>query len=235
MIIIDNQFFTIYGGDASCAVDLNKIKNENDFSKINHLADRVQLSRVAFLQQTHGTQGLYIGPDDHLDYHYALQGDYIITQQKSYGLAVLTADCLPIAVYDETTKTVAMIHAGWKGLLAGIFQQTMYDMGAKVATNPQDCQIYLGPSAAVCCYEVQQDFIDAFSVYQNITSCFVEKNGKIFFNSRLFIIIIATSLGIKPEKIYTTYNVCTICDLSFCSYRRDKYTALRQISMIFLK
>jgi YfiH family protein len=235
MLFFHNEHCGIYFGTAEHAVDLIEIQQDKNFHVIHAIAQKLRLIDVTFLHQKHGVLGLYVQDDYVVKDLFSLDGDYIFTQKKLHGLGVLTADCVPIAFYDPKSHTAGMIHAGWKGLCAGVVQETIRDMQSKIPINLADCVMYLGPSARPCCYEVQQDFVDAFLKYENIESCFVKKNGKIYFDSRLFIIIIATNLGMNVQKIYTTYNVCTICDLSFCSYRRDKDTKLRQISMIFLK
>ena len=235
MLFFYNENCGIYFGSVENAVNLIEIQQHKNFQFVDGLTEKLDIEYVAFLEQKHGIDGLHV-QDHHVAHHlFATSGDYIFTQKKLYGLGVLTADCVPIAFYDPKSHTAAMIHAGWKGLCAGVVQQAVRDMQSTIPINLADCVMYLGPSARSCCYEVQQDFVDAFSKYENIGSCFVKKNGKIYFDSRLFIIIIATNLGMNVQNIYTTYNVCTICDLSFCSYRRDKDTKLRQISMIFLK
>ena len=54
-----------------------------------------------------------------------IKADAIITDQKNLPIAVLTADCVPILLYDRKKKIIAAIHAGWKGALKGIIQKVI--------------------------------------------------------------------------------------------------------------
>ena len=234
MFIHKNQKFTIYFGDALQSISLDEIDRKEITPALKNIADQLSISQFVFLHQNHGVDGAVIQNDDTESQFFQQPGDYLITQKKDCGIGVVTADCLPIVIYDPTTHTSAIVHAGWKGAAAGIFAITIKKMvesyGASVATM----QIYFGPAARPCCYEVQQDFVDQFMKFTNYRSAFVHKHDKLYFDSTVFTVNIAQSLGIKLKNIYTTYNVCTICDTSYCSFRREKENARRQITLISL-
>lgn len=235
MLIYKNSKLTICFGDSSCSLSVEEIALRQKTESIFKLKKQLNIDNIAFLQQTHGVQGLHINQDDTQDYYFNLTGDFIVTKKIGYGIGILTADCLSIVVYDRQHHAVSMIHAGWKGLAAGIFQHTLHVMQEKLHSQFKNLEIYLGPSARGCCYQVQQDFIDAFIDYAvDFNIFFIKKENKVYFDSRLFITVIARNLGIDAQKIYTRYNVCTICDISYCSYRRQKEKARRQISMVCL-
>jgi YfiH family protein len=186
------------------------------------------------LHQEHGLQGTQVEALDTKNYIFESVGDYLFTQKLFVGIGVVTADCLPIIFYDSVTHTAGIAHAGWKGLSKGIIQLLLEKMIKATGLVQANLEIYLGPCAGSCCYQVQQDFINYFIDYKDNRSIFMHKNNKIYFNFRAFIIVVARSLGIDEEKIYTRYNVCTICNISFCSYRREKEKARRQVTMICL-
>ncbi len=195
----------------------------------------MQAQNIAFLRQEHGVQGKIIEQSDDHSYFFQSVGDYLITQKKDYGIGVVTADCLPIVIYDPVTGTAGIVHAGWKGLVAGAFEVAVTEMVKNFGTRPENLEIHLGPAARPCCYEVQQDFVDQFIDYQEyFHTFFMQRDGKIYFDSRYFVMVIARNLGIQHENLYTRYNVCTICNLSFCSYRREKENVRRQVTMICL-
>ena len=235
MFVHKSVKFSIYFGNHQNAVSCNEIEQQQKTQSIVYVANQLGAGQIAFLQQNHGIDGLYVFEDDNVDYIFNHSGDYIITKRTSCGIGVVTADCLPIVLYDTEHHVVSIIHAGWKGLAAGIFQKVLHTMIDETKTKPENVEIYLGPAAGACCYEVQQDFVHKFADYQaNFDIFFMTKDGKTYFDNRLFVTVLARSLGIRQEKIYTRYNVCTICDLSFCSYRREKDKAHRQISMVCL-
>jgi polyphenol oxidase len=235
MKLHQDKNFSIYFGDEEQSVSVDEIAAGRFTQAMQQIAQELGIAQTIFLAQNHGVQGLQVAIDDEHRYSFTPAGDYLVTQRKNCGIGVVTADCLPIVIYDPINHAAGIVHAGWKGLVAGVFQVAIAQMIEKIGSKSQDLTIYLGPAARPCCYEVQQDFIDCFAKYQNnFNFFFVKKDTKTYFDSRLFIDLVARNLGIKHENIYTRYNVCTICTLSFCSYRRQKDKARRQVTMISL-
>lgn len=234
MAIHITEKFSIYFGDASQSLTTADIAQKKMTPVLQGVAQQVGADHLFFLQQNHGTQGAVITDTDIGTQFLQQSGDFIITNKKKYGIGVLTADCLPIVIYDPVTHSAGIVHAGWKGSAANVFAITIQCMVQEFTTPVHDLQIYFGPAAGGCCYEVSSDFIDNFGQQADIQAAFIKKNSKIFFNSTIFTSIIARNLGIKAKNIYTTYNVCTICTTSLCSYRREKEKARRQITLISL-
>ncbi len=227
--------FSIYFGDQEESIACHEIFSQERTYNLELIADRLQVTQIALLLQNHGIEGVDIARHDNQSSLFSQPGDYLVTQRTYCGIGVVTADCVPIVLYDPITHTAAIIHAGWKGLLANIVQQAVYFMAEKMLVQREYLQMYIGPCALSCCYQVQQDFIDRFTEkFQDAASFFVKKEDKIYFDCIVCINVIARNLGIKQENIYTMYNVCTICTLSFCSYRRQKDKARRQVTMISL-
>ena len=228
-----NNAFQIFFGDEKLSISVDEICIGVVTKSLQKIKKLLDIDQIALLQQIHSTQGIEILEQDDQKYLFSVQADYLFTQRKKYGIGVVSADCLPIVLYDPITSSSAIIHAGWKGLCAGIFEIAIQDMINKIGIKPKNLSIYVGPGARSCCYEVADDFIDNFVQYQNhFNSFFIQKNEKIYCDSGLFIDVLARNLGIKQENIYTRDNVCTICTLSFCSYRRQNGKARRQLTMI---
>jgi YfiH family protein len=238
MKVHQGKNFSIYFGDQEQSVCLAEIAAQQRTQSLNNIAQILQVTQIALLLQNHGVQGLHVTGSDHQSYLFSQPGDYLITQKKMCGIGVVTADCLPIVIYDPIHHAAGIVHAGWKGLLAGIFQIAVDAMVEKFHTDPKTLEIYVGPAAGPCCYEVQQEFIDRVknSIAQDFYTdkFFIFKDEKTFFDATIYLHVIATNLGIKQENIYTRYNLCTISTLSFCSYRREKDAARRQVTMISL-
>lgn len=231
--------FSIYFGNKEYAIELEDIAAQRKASAIHFVQKELGCKQVIFLKQEHGIEGLFVQEKDDQDVLFNVVGDFIITQKKNCGIGVVTADCLPIIIFEPITKTVAIIHAGWKGLVADIFVKVIQHLQEHLLMQDlililKDLKIFLGPAARPCCYEVQKDFIEKFVAYKDNKDIFIEKNKKIYFDSTAFVKVIATNLGIQSQKIYTRYNVCTICNQNFCSYRKDKEQAFRQITMVCL-
>jgi len=233
MLIHHEQEFSLYFGDAQDALypahylslDPHTLLLEQ--APFTCLKKELSLSALFFLQQTHSTDGYNI---DHqvIPPAFGWPGDYLITQSPYTGLGIMTADCLPIIIIDTKKKQLATIHAGWRGALAGIAQQTL------ASFDPMVVRIFFGPSARSCCYEVDQAFLDNIpaSLHPLVTQ---QRNGTLFFNLPRYVSIMLEQAGVKARNINTTYNFCTMCDHRFFSHRRQGAKAGRQMTVATLR
>ena len=237
MKLINNLDFRGYFGTqeddlkTSAEYDIKKfITLQNKLSKI----DNTPLPQLFFLEQTHSSIIQVIDQNSHLqkpiDIH-NIEGDAIITNQKRIGIGVATADCLPLFLYDPETKTIAVIHAGWRGLVAHIIQKTIQQMKISFNCNPKNLIAYLGPCAQVCCYEVQQDFIEKLPPSFSADKTIVTKNGKHFFNNKVGATEELLAGGILEKNMNIEQYQCTICNAGFCSVRTQTAATGRQPSV----
>jgi copper oxidase (laccase) domain-containing protein len=133
------------------------------------------------------------------------EADGFVSTDPAWGALVRTADCLPIALVGPAG--VAMLHAGWRGLAAGIVPAGLAELGEVTAAA-------LGPSARACCYEVGEEVHARFAAYD-------ARRG-----DNLALDAIATAQLEGIEVVDT--GVCTICDERFFSHRREGERAGRQ-------
>lgn len=87
--------------------------------------------------------------------------DALVTQEKAVCIGVSTADCVPLLLHDPTSRTVAAVHAGWRGLVQRIPQKTlsaMTDLGAERA----QVRALIGPSIGVESFEVGSEVVQVF-------------------------------------------------------------------------
>lgn len=78
--------------------------------------------------------------------------DALLITEPGPGVAVLVADCMPILLADVARRRVAVVHAGWRGLVGGVIRNAV-----DALENPADLCAYVGPSIGPCCYEVGDD------------------------------------------------------------------------------
>lgn len=88
--------------------------------------------------------------------------DALITQQKGICLAIATADCVPILLYDPIQQVVAAIHAGWRGTVAHLPIKTVREMESVFGTQPKDIVAYIGASISQAHYEVGDEVVAHF-------------------------------------------------------------------------
>ena len=91
--------------------------------------------------------------------HPPQEADAAVTMQPGRVLAVLTADCLPVAICDQTGTRLGLAHAGWRGLASGVLEATIDALG----TNPAKLLAWLGPAIGPGAFEVgpevRQEFL----------------------------------------------------------------------------
>lgn len=231
----------IYFGDAQNGLmphEYNAVQSAQEFYTIKACADlkkSMQVEHLLFVRQVHGTAGILI--QDELCASslvpFSVDGDFLSTNLPHCGIGVVTADCLPIVLYAPDVRMVSVVHAGWRGADAGILREAV-TMLQRSGASVDRLQLFFGPSAKECCYQVKGDFYHAVALgYQHDT--FRIENGNHFFNLPLFVQLQLLELGILRTQINTHYNVCTICNNSLYSYRRQGMAAGRQMSVACLR
>lgn len=236
MLIEKNDYFLYVG---SVEDDLYPLSPEQYSAPHTHqtigLLHHAGAQSFYFQKQTHGICGKIISPDMPTPESFSVEGDYSITQKRGCALGVLTADCLPIALYDPIAGCVAAIHAGWRGSVSGIVKKTIEHMTSHYGSNPYNLRCYIGPSARVCCYEVGRDVADAFARWGTLAAgTIVEKNGILFCDLVDFTQQVMVSCGVLETSI-EVHPSCTIDDTRFFSYRRQGSRAGRQMMIICLR
>lgn len=231
------QFFF---GDKNYSYDISKHNNIlcSDYFKDSQLAflqEQMELSSLIILKQVHGINGLIIKePLINITLR-TFEGDFLITNQKNIGLGLLTADCLPIIFYDEVKQVVAAAHAGWRGSVLKIAQKVITEMKLQFDCKVGDIQLFFGPAAQVCCYEVSDNFYSN-ALNDTLFACSIIKRGeRLFFDNGLYNLNQLLSLGIMQDNVNYDSFLCTMCNDVFCSYRKDQKAQTRNITVVSLK
>jgi YfiH family protein len=232
----------IYFGNAADRIwpdDYMKIRSCENFYAIPAFAlckQRYNLEHLLFLRQVHGVEGAVFSHQKQaaLCVPFSAQGDYLITHLPRVGIGVMTADCLPVVLWDEKHKALAVVHVGWRGAVDGIMKVVLQKMHAAYNTSFEDVHAWFGPSARACCYQVGSDVVDLVSKYSYAATVVVERESKIFFDLGTFVWYQLQELDVPASRIITSYNVCTICDHDFCSYRRQGKQAGRQMTVAWI-
>ena len=162
------------------------------------------------------------------------EADGMVTRERGAYLGVLTADCVPILFVAAKQKVVAVVHAGWRGTLAGIGAKMVRLLGEKYALAASDIEAALGPSIGPCCYEIQDDVARPLRAEWGALaeSSLEQRNGKSFVDLRRLNRGILEKAGIAPAAIFEI-GPCTSCAASeFFSYRRERAETGRQLSFI---
>ncbi len=112
----------------------------------------------------------------------AKKTDGILTKNKRVFLGVLSADCLPILIFDRKKNICGAIHAGWKGIYSEILKSAISRLKKK-GSAPNDMLIAIGPCIRSCCYNVSENRIQMFTdKFPNFTDFFIKHNAKVFLD-----------------------------------------------------
>jgi purine-nucleoside/S-methyl-5'-thioadenosine phosphorylase / adenosine deaminase len=161
--------------------------------------------------------------------------DAIITRLVDRPIGILTADCIPVVVYDFRARVAGVIHAGRKGTAKNIVSKTIQAMQKLYGSEPQDIVAGMGPGIGPCCYEVDADCIEPFKRSYPGWTGFAKPfpSGKFMLDLFSANAEDAKMAGIRPENISQT-GLCTSCHVArFFSYRREA-TAGRMLTVAML-
>ena len=144
-----------------------------------------------------------------------VEADGHITETRGIGLAVITADCLPIAI--EGKRGLALVHCGWRGLAAGLAQ--------KAAELVHGERAIIGPGIGPCCYEVGEQVANRFADYHGALD-----------GDRLDLVQVGRlQLQVAGVAAIESTGLCTCCqDGDFFSHRRDGEKTGRQGTLAWL-
>ena len=116
-----------------------------------------------------------------------MKADAIITNLVKLPIAVLSADCAPILLYDKRKNMIAAIHAGWRGAFKGIVSKVINFMIKKGCTK-NNITAVIGPCISQKSYNVREDFKKKFLKKNKKNSIFFKKKkGIIYFDLPNFI------------------------------------------------
>jgi YfiH family protein len=171
----------------------------------------------------------------HNDSEKPITADASVAFKPNQVCVALTADCLPLLVCNKQGTKVSAIHAGWKGLAAGVIEAAI----EKMQCNPRDLLVWLGPAIGPDSFEVGQDVLEAFGVMQSQAGSEDKlgfrpmSQGKFLANIYQLARQRLNQLGIDNQAIYGG-DRCTFKEKEhFYSYRRDKETG-RMASLIWI-
>lgn len=186
-------------------------------------AKQVHASNIEYVTHKHLGRGA-------LDYSTAVEGtDGFITDKRNLPLAIFTADCLSVFLYDPATPAVGIVHAGWRSSKEGICAKAVRMMCDNFGTDVSRLMIMFGPAIRDCCYEVKEEFTRHFH------SGIGWRNGNYYADLAGINRNQILESGVKIDNIFDA-NICTSChSREFFSFRRQGAFCGRMMSVIMLK
>lgn len=188
---------------------------------------------LQWLQQVHGTHVVHATVEGEQKL-----GDAVFTNQPGLAGVVMTADCLPVFFAARDGRSVAVAHAGWRGLVDGVLERTL----EAFAVPPSEVLCWLGPAIGPCHFEVGAEVLDAFldASLDDEQRCEIRElafkaasvPGK--YHADLYSL---ARLRLQHRGVVEIHGggLCTHCDTDrFYSYRRERDTG-RMASVIGIK
>lgn len=184
----------------------------------------IQQEEVAFTGQIHSATVLRAEkPGTYADC------DGLVTDHLRLFLAITTADCVPVFLFDARHHVVAAVHAGWRGTECEISAHAVQVLRKEFGTDPSELLAFVGPAADVCCYEIGNDVAEKFE------DQFIRREaGRLFLDLKSANARQLLRSGIPWAHIDVSPH-CTITESDvFHSYRRERERSGRMIGVIGL-
>jgi YfiH family protein len=196
------------------------------------------VERLFLIRQVHGRAVVRVTSATEAAENLAVQeADGLHTDARGAGLGVFVADCVPVLLADPRTGACAAVHAGWRGVVAGVVTSAVRAMAQAYGTRTADVRAAMGPSIGVCCFEVGPEVVAAFHaarVPDGGSGVVQERPGaKPHIDLRRALTLELEGLGL-PAAHVDPGGECTRCDPGgrFYSYRRDNTRTGQHLGVI---
>lgn len=169
-------------------------------------------------RQCHGREVLW-NPDP--DLASRLQADGVLTDRANLLAVVTVADCLPIWIVDREQDIAGVIHAGWRGSVAGIAEEAMQVLISQGSTL-KNVEVIIGPGIQKCCFEVGIEVLEAIHDRFAEEASFVvdQRHGRWHVDLVALNVLQFRRMGLARHQIHPI-RLCTRCNYSwFYSHRR---------------
>lgn len=187
----------------------NEQNREAFFRKIN-----IDSKKVVIANLVHGSNVEVVSNSDQ---NIILKTDSLATMKKDIFLAITIADCVPVFFYEKENGIVALAHAGWRGIVGNILENTV-DNILKIGGFVENLHVVLGPGINACHFEIKEDVLDEFVGHEKFI---LNKDGKIFVDLKGIIKKQLLNLGVKEDNIEND-SACSFEAENLFSFRRDK-------------
>ncbi|MCE4553229.1 polyphenol oxidase family protein [Roseateles cellulosilyticus] len=176
-------------------------------------------ARPVFLHQVHGARVVRLQRDWHDDN--APQADAAVSTDPDLAVAILVADCLPVLL--SAPGGVAGAHAGWRGLAAGVLENTVRELCDAAGCEPGDVQAWLGACIGPAAFEVGPEVVQAFGrepLQRDQPGFLYRPNPAPRWRADLPLLARERLMSVNVTRI-SGGRWCTLTDDSFFSFRGE--------------
>jgi polyphenol oxidase len=185
--------------------------------------------KLVGMRQVHGTESVRVSEPRQT----VGSADGMFTTVEGLGLAVLTADCVPVLMVVPTARVAVAVHAGWRGTAAGVVPAAVRAVCGELGLNPGDLKVALGPAIGACCYEVEraigEELTDRWGAMPEAWHP-DGSHGRLDLRAANRAMLVG--VGVPADRIELVGS-CTSCEPErFFSHRRSGGCTGRQISFV---
>lgn len=146
--------------------------------------------------------------------------DALVTTEAGVALAVFGADCALVLLWSPEKPAIAVAHAGWRGLAAGVLSGAVGELSALASVEPGEVRAALAPAIRACCYTVGPEVKEALArAPGKLEAAFVQREGRLWLDVEEACVEQLVWSGLSREHIVRT-GLCTAC-------RRDLFYSAR--------
>ena len=158
------------------------------------------------------------------------ESDAMITAKPGIGLAISTADCTSIFIYDKRNRLIAAVHSGWRGTTKKILKKTLIRLKEEYNSRADDLIVYVGPSISQKNYEVGEEIAQQFD-----KKYLRYENNKIYLDVARANLDMIYNFGVQTNQVEQS-PLCSFEEKNLLhSYRRDGKLSGRSLGIIALK
>lgn len=208
--------------------DDEKIVAQNRESFFNSIG--LQIEQITFQRQIHSDIIKFVEKPGFIG-----ESDAMITKHLNIGLAISSADCTPIFLYDSKNKIIAAVHSGWRGTQKKILRKTLSNLTHHFNSKPEDIFCFIGPSISQKNYEIGSEVAVLFDNKYLLMEKTSDNKNRIYLDVRQINIDMLFDFGI-PENQIEISPLCTFDAKNLLhSYRRNGKLSGRSLGVIALK
>ena len=226
---INHGFFNKNGGvsegiykSLNCGIG-SKDKKNNIKKNLKIVKSKIGKNpkEIFLVKQIHSNKFIFLSKNAKIK-NRSINADAIITEKKNFPIAVLTADCVPLLLFDKKRKMIAAIHAGWRGALKGIINKVIVFM-LKKGCSRKDMTAAIGPSITQKSYNVKLDFKNKFIKKH--------KKNKIFFKNTNKLIYFDLPNYIKSQLKFNKISKIDMINIDTYDKKNNFFSARRSIKL----
>ncbi len=189
------------------------------------------------LRQVHGNRVVILTEATDPESIRGKPGDGLVTNRPNLPLGVITADCFPVVLAAPHLPAVGIVHAGRKGIAAGVVSVAVALMSQTFDASPEALFVAIGPGIGRCCYEVDEASAEPFETQFTLNDAVYRPSrpGHLYLDLEQAIVQQLRQAGVPPTHVWCA-NLCTACHSHwFYSYRQEGPRSGRMLNIVMIR